>query len=391
MEGGLLESIVEMPVQRGGPVRSLSSPRAERTAESNEGLDRFDGPLTAFLYENLAFPILRPFSRINPLVVYYHTVADRELAHLDNLYSFRNVAQFKRDLDVLLKYFRPVSLQDFLASRRGEKKLPRNSFLLTFDDGLRECHEIAGPILKQKGIPATFFLCSAFVDNHDAAYDLKKSLLAKELQMATRTRDEENRVCAILESVGIREADISRGTLKVDYRRRAALDEIAKQLNFDFSQWLKEAQPYMSSEQCFELLKAGHTLGAHSVDHPRYCELSLEEQLQQTRESVDFVRNRFGLEYAAFSFPGSDANVSLEYFRRAREESRVDVFFGNRGFLDDSALDSVQRSSMEKTRMSAEGILGKALVTRLARTVIGRGKVPRGAVSKIQAVRQSCV
>jgi len=51
----------------------------------------------------------------------------------------------------------------------------------------------------------------------------------------------------------------------------------------------------------------------------------------------------------------------------------------------------VQRSSMEKTRMSAEGILGKALVTRLARTVIGRGKVPRGAVSKIQAVRQSCV
>jgi peptidoglycan/xylan/chitin deacetylase (PgdA/CDA1 family) len=380
-----------MPVrqQEGAPL--AWSPPIERTAESKEGLDRFDGPLTAFLYERLAFPLLRPFSRVNPTVVYYHTVADCELAHLENLYSFRNIAQFKRDLDVLLKYFRPVSLQDFLACRRGEKKLPRNSFLLTFDDGLRECHEIAGPILKQKGIPATFFLCSAFVDNRDAAYDLKKSLLAKELGKATLSRGQENQIRAILQRVGIYETEISRGALRVDYRRRAVLDEIAKELNFDFSQWVKDMRPYMNNEQCFDLLKAGHALGAHSVDHPRYCELSLEEQLQQTRESVDFVRNRFGLEYAAFSFPGSDAKVSVEFFRRAREEWRVDVFFGNRGFLGDPVLGSVQRSSMEKTSMSAEGVLGKALVTRLAKKVIGRGKVPRGAVSKIQAVRQSCV
>ena len=379
MEGGLLESIVEMPVQREEPVRLLSSPRVQRTAESKEGLDRFDGPLTAFLYEKLAFPVLRPFSRLNPTVVYYHTVADRELAHLENLYSFRNVAQFKRDLDVLLKYFRPVSLQDFLASRRGEKKLPRNSFLLTFDDGLRECHEIAGPILKQKGIPATFFLCSAFVDNRDAAYDLKKSLLAKELGKAYN-HGQEKQIRAILQRVGICETEILRGALGVDHRRRAVLDEVAKELNFDFSEWLKDVQPYMNTQQCFDLLKAGHALGAHSVDHPRYCELSLEEQLQQTRESVGFVRNRFRLDYAAFSFPGSDAKVSLEFFRRAREEWKVDVFFGNRGFLDDSAFGSVQRSSMEKTSMSAEGVLGKALVTRLAKTVIGRGKVPRSGI-----------
>ena len=38
------------------------------------------------------------------------------------------------------------------------------------------------------------------------------------------------------------------------------------------------------SEQVIELLKLGHAVGAHSIDHPRYADLSLEEQLHQTRD-----------------------------------------------------------------------------------------------------------
>src|SRR6266487_5171211 len=120
-------------------------------------------------YSHIAFPALRTMTRVNPLVTYYHVVSDRDVPHVDNLYLFRSVSQFKRDMDAFLKFFRPITLQEFLESLNGERLMPRNAFLLTFDDGLKECHEVVGPILAQKGIPATFFLCSAFVDNRNLA------------------------------------------------------------------------------------------------------------------------------------------------------------------------------------------------------------------------------
>src|SRR5690348_781204 len=151
------------------------------------GVDRFDGHFTAWLHSNLNFPLLRRISGVNPLVVYYHIVSDEEVPHVSRLYSFRNVREFTRDLEVFLRFFRAISLQDLLSNLEGKNVLPRNSFLLTFDDGLKECYEVIAPILKKKGIPAVFFLCKAFVDNKAMAYDHKKCLLASAWQQQRLT------------------------------------------------------------------------------------------------------------------------------------------------------------------------------------------------------------
>ena len=105
----------------------------------------------------------------------------------------------------------------------------------------------------------------------------------------------------------------------------------------------------------------GHSVGAHSIDHPRYADLDLEDQLHQTRASIRFVKERFGLPYGAFSFPHSDAEVTNEFFSRLFATGEVDLCFGNQGLLNDSVRRNIQRSSMEKTRMPAEAILGEEL------------------------------
>lgn len=51
-----------------------------------------------------------------------------------------------------------VSIEDFDAWRRGEKSLPENSFVLTFDDGFTGVHDFAAPVLKKLAWPATVFL-----------------------------------------------------------------------------------------------------------------------------------------------------------------------------------------------------------------------------------------
>ena len=192
------------------------------------------GSIASAFYSKVAFPLLRRVSGVNPLVVYYHIVNDREVPHISNLYSFRSVPQFKRDLDVLLRFFRPLSLQNLLRGFEDNETPTRNSFVLTFDDGLRECYDIIAPILKSYGVPAIFFLCSAFIDNRELAYDHKKGLLCGLVKEDGLSFIQKKEIDAALKNIGIVEPDLGAGLLQVDYCRRQVLDHIAGVLEYDF-------------------------------------------------------------------------------------------------------------------------------------------------------------
>src|ERR1051326_321987 len=184
-------------------------------------------------------------------------------------------------------------------------------------------------------------------------------------------------MCSIMEGAGFRQGDPAAALLQVDYGRKQILERVADFLDYDFSSYLRSVRPYLEAAQIGGLLKAGHAVGAHSIDHPRYGELPFEEQLRQTFQSVDFVKRRFGVAYGAFAFPNSDANVSRAFFREVFSRGGVDACFGNRGLLEDSVGRVIQRTSMEKTAMPAQGILGKAYARRLVRRSTGRLIVER--------------
>jgi peptidoglycan/xylan/chitin deacetylase (PgdA/CDA1 family) len=60
----------------------------------------------------------------------------------------------------------PMSrIEEFLA---GRAPLPRKSVIITIDDGYRSTFDVAFPILRQHGFPATVFLYSDFVGAPDA-------------------------------------------------------------------------------------------------------------------------------------------------------------------------------------------------------------------------------
>src|SRR3972149_141979 len=99
------------------------------------------------------------------IIPYYHMISDQEVLHVKNLYPYKSEKEFTADLDFLLKHFRPVSLFDVIGLARRAGSLRSPSFLLTFDDGFREMADVVAPILSRKGVPALFFLGSAFIDN----------------------------------------------------------------------------------------------------------------------------------------------------------------------------------------------------------------------------------
>jgi len=58
-----------------------------------------------------------------------------------------------------------ISMQDFLAWRRGEKNIPPKCVLITIDDGYVSGLDVGVPILKKYGFPATFFIYTNYLNN----------------------------------------------------------------------------------------------------------------------------------------------------------------------------------------------------------------------------------
>jgi peptidoglycan/xylan/chitin deacetylase (PgdA/CDA1 family) len=301
------------------------------------------------------------------VVPFWHTVNDHDVPHVSGLLKFRTLAQFKSDLDFFLSHYTPVSLEDVINHLDGGVRLPQRSFLPTFDDGFREVYDLAAPILYSLGVPAAFFLNTSMIDNHQLGYLQKKSLAIRSLA-SSATRAVKGEISRRLDVAGIEGADLQSRIESIFYLQRNLLDELGLLLGIDYDEYAASVQPYLTSGQVINLMKKGFAIGAHGVDHALYSELSLEEQLSQTRESMDFLSNHFQYECRSFAFPYTDEGISVQFFRQAFFDGRLKVSFGTGGLGWHLFPRNLSRFTMERTDLPPEQILarrfGKALFHR---------------------------
>lgn len=360
----------------------------------------------------MAASIVHRISGSGLLVPYYHMVSDECLPHVRHLYPYKNVDQFCNDLSLLLRSYRPVGIEEIVAAQNGGSNALNGCFHLTFDDGFSEMATVVAPILLEEGVPATFFVNSAFVDNTELCYTQKASLLLSALEAGGggRTRDtggelqdrvEPAQLSRCLELIEGREssrsipgvnrkgkdgsdpwwsaarATVASAIRATRYAGRERLDDIAFALGLDFGRYLKRRQPYLNTDQILRLKRDGFGIGAHSVDHPHYRYLAYEDQLRQTIQSLRFVRSRFQIPYAAFAFPHSDIGVGVDFFRDMKSAGLLDVSFGTGDMRRDEIPWNIQRISFEKPLMRADRILAKKCLRRIARKLLLRDHMSR--------------
>ena len=70
--------------------------------------------------------------------------------------------EFARYLDFFARHFRVVALSDLVA-RLAEGRSVRGRLAVTFDDGYRDNFTVAAPMLRERGLPACFFVSTALV------------------------------------------------------------------------------------------------------------------------------------------------------------------------------------------------------------------------------------
>lgn len=84
----------------------------------------------------------------------------QSITRIVSFHKIKDVADFENKINFLAENFNIISLDDFLQNRTLPEKI---NICLTFDDGYRSWLE-AVPILQKYRIPATFFVCSGYLE-----------------------------------------------------------------------------------------------------------------------------------------------------------------------------------------------------------------------------------
>ena len=202
--------------------------------------------------------------------------------------------RFAEQLEVLGGAFAPLPLRELVAGL-AERRVPRRSVVVTFDDGYRDNLVNAKPLLEAHDVPATVFVTSGYVDSgRDFWWDELEDVCA----LAGR---ESRELWAGLQELGRAE-------------REERLDELREE-----AEGGPRPRPSrrMTSAELLELASGELVdIGAHTVDHPRLPNLPPDRERHQLREAKRVLEELLGVPVPHFSYPHGE--VARRTVREAR-------------------------------------------------------------------------
>lgn len=326
------------------------------------------------LLEHLSVPSLIKITGQKLFLPFYHTISNRKLAHIENIYPVRSVDLFQSDLETLLEYFKPISIDALYKLVNNNETLEAPAFHLTFDDGLKEIYTIIAPMLEERNIPATFFINTAFVDNKALFYRYKVSLLIE------RIKESEHYRSILAQELALENADfetIKQHLLQLKYADVQLINTLAILIGVDFDQYLQQEQPYLTTDQISDLQKRGFCIASHSVDHPFFGAIPDDQKKQQVTESFAFLNEKFQLTQHYFSFPFSDLDVDSSFIDWLYSHSACLLSFGTAGLKADYDKRHLHRVAFDGTLRTAEIIIKNQYFNFFIKIFLKRNKFQR--------------
>ena len=108
-------------------------------------------------------------------ILCYHSITRRSEAISDEFKLHLPESLLRVHLAHLQKRYQVIGLDEYVAARQAGRDLPKNSVVLTFDDGFRNFSTAAAVNLREFNFPATVFIITGKTTDSAAAQNWQPS------------------------------------------------------------------------------------------------------------------------------------------------------------------------------------------------------------------------
>jgi peptidoglycan/xylan/chitin deacetylase (PgdA/CDA1 family) len=262
------------------------------------------------------------------VVLNYHRVGTPGDSPLDRAMWNATLEDFDAQVGFLARNFDVIGPGDVTARPRGRQ------VLITFDDGYRDNHGAALPVLQAHGATATFFLSTGFLDTPRLAWWDEVAWMVR-----TSARDA---ICVDGAGVAFDEPERAAAVATLLDRAKALpgadvdgfLDRVALAAGTGRAPALAADGQWMTWRMARELLAAGMHVGGHTVSHPILARLDRDAQRAEIHGCAARLRAELGLPMRWFSYPNGDRSSFDAHTRALLTEAGVELAFSfDGGFL----------------------------------------------------------
>jgi len=235
--------------------------------------------------------------------------------------------QFREQMELLSRRFHPIRFRDVIDAFERGTALPPRPVIVSFDDGYDDNYRTAFPILREFGIPATFFVSTGHIDTGQAyAYDWLVHMIC--LATAERLRIPELDIDEPLGGDrGHRRVLAAHLLDRMKWLDAGAQASIVQRLETEWSMPRsphKDCRP-MTWDQLREMHAAGMEIGSHGVWHNMLAKLPHEEMVAEVNRSKASLDRELGVPAEVLSYPVGGVDAYDEGVMRAAREAGFKV------------------------------------------------------------------
>lgn len=267
--------------------------------------------------------IERAAGRGRILVATHHRIGESENQPFYDLVFSATAESFAAQVAFLRDRYRIITLDELIDVIDRAAPLSEPAVLIAFDDGYRDHYEIAFPILRNLGVPATFFLPVRFIDGSAIPWWDRIAYIVKAMVKHTISLEHPD------------ELKLDRSELGRDGVIRKLVEFVFSHRDLDIPAWLVHLSDragvdydlgdlgeglFINWDQAREMAAAGMSFGSHSHTHRELSRLTEFEVRDEFVRSKGRLEHELGVKIEAIAYPfGRPETLHPETTRLALE------------------------------------------------------------------------
>ena len=232
----------------------------------------------------------------------YHRFTESETAGLCSRNTFLKQVRYIRH------NYRALTLAELASCIKKQKPVPANAVVITVDDGYEDFYRFAYPILKEEGVPATFFVATGFVNRDlwlwtdQVGWLLRKEFVVPESKQISGFNVKPGRYDNV-RRLSLRNALLAHLLTIPDDEKHECIAELSNITCRPLPTESPEEFAAVTWQQLQEMQDNGIEIGGHTVTHPSLGQVDYARAKQEIVGCMSDLTENLGDRPRTFCYP----------------------------------------------------------------------------------------